>query len=410
MAINTFPVATTSVVTAPAATTGYAMITHGYASTGRYIVPNHPAGNCYLAGNSTQLRYISGDGTNVGIGTAQYVTLYQFPVTAQTNSIITHQNWATGPTGITGSNWVGQINGYLFSLKGDSTIWRGTTSDNLTQIGTTPASFIAMAYGNSLFVAISSSQVYTSPDAVTWTARTTAATLLGGSGTPAFTDITFGNGIFFMGGRVYSGAWGVQGHSSTDGISWTSRLNSNWNNIWTGTVRWNGSQFAYIATGGSGDTTYVGAYGYSANGTTWTYVQTYAQSVGLSWNGTNWLSASGSYFLTINTTGSVTASQPHAQGTILGNAFTGTWTYNTFAYANGTAIISGVWSGGSYSNPTLTLYSTNFSTWKWGCGSPSKSCVYVNNKYVAPSAVSTDMYGGVPLAFQFAGDVVQTLN
>ena len=75
-----------------------------------------------------------------------------------------------------------------------------------------------LAYGNGIFVLMpaSGSTAYsTSPDGITWTARTFPAALNWNLGT----CITFGNGVFL----ATPSTSGATVYSSTDGINWTAR-------------------------------------------------------------------------------------------------------------------------------------------------------------------------------------------
>ena len=81
-------------------------------------------------------------------------------------------------------------------------------------------SWQSVAYGNGLFVAISSGgvtsgQIMTSPDGITWTPRTSAAA-------SSWTSVTYGGGLFVaVASSSSSGAARVM--TSPDGVSWTAQ-------------------------------------------------------------------------------------------------------------------------------------------------------------------------------------------
>ena len=81
-------------------------------------------------------------------------------------------------------------------------------------------SWQSVAYGNGLFVAVSSGgvtsgQIMTSPDGITWTPRTSAAA-------SSWTSVTYGDGLFVaVASSSSSGAARVM--TSPDGVSWTAR-------------------------------------------------------------------------------------------------------------------------------------------------------------------------------------------
>lgn len=81
------------------------------------------------------------------------------------------------------------------------------------------STYFEIVYGNGLFVTINNSagastSVYTSPDGITWTARTTGAL--------AHNSITFAGGMFIIGVEATSTS---NLYTSLDGVTWTSRTN-----------------------------------------------------------------------------------------------------------------------------------------------------------------------------------------
>lgn len=90
----------------------------------------------------------------------------------------------------------------------DGTTWTPrTTGSNSTWVG--------VAYGSSLFVAIQNSAIRTTPDGVTWTARTVTGTLSGN-----LSRISFANGVFV----IVSSTGEIV--TSSDGITWTEVFTS----------------------------------------------------------------------------------------------------------------------------------------------------------------------------------------
>lgn len=108
-------------------------------------------------------------------------------------------------------------------------------------------SWYGVAYGNGVFVAVSSSgagnRVMTSPDGVTWTSRSSAAD-------NEWRSVAFGNGLFVA---VSVDGVGNRVMTSPDGVTWTSRSSAADNN-WT-SVTWGGvsGQERFVAVSGNGN-------------------------------------------------------------------------------------------------------------------------------------------------------------
>lgn len=108
----------------------------------------------------------------------------------------------------------------------------------------------AITYGNGLFVTVSVvSVITTSPDTVTWTARTVPA----GATSNAFRSVTFGNGIFVA---VSSSGTGNRILTSPDGITWTIATNPV-DNDWQAVTYGNGI-FAAVSNTGTGNRVMTG--------------------------------------------------------------------------------------------------------------------------------------------------------
>ena len=112
---------------------------------------------------------------------------------------------------------------------------RESTADN---------GWIAITYGNGLFVAVAYSGingVMTSPDGVNWTSSVPAAYNI-------WTSITYGNGLFVA---VSNTGTGNRVMTSPDGVNWTSRVPAADNN-WSAITYGNGL-FVAVAYSGTGN-------------------------------------------------------------------------------------------------------------------------------------------------------------
>jgi hypothetical protein len=120
----------------------------------------------------------------------------------------------------------------------DGITWTARTSANET------LSWSGVTYGNSQFVAVGYSgtnMVMTSPDGITWTSRSAA-----NEGQSQPIRVTYGNGMYVMLQNINSNR--IQ--TSSDGINWTARTSpvdtSNWDAITYG-----GGQFVALSNNGS---------------------------------------------------------------------------------------------------------------------------------------------------------------
>ncbi len=178
-----------------------------------------------------------------------------------------------------------------FMYSSDGINW--TSSDAPADV-----SVLSLAYGNGIFVAVGQSFGYSSPDAITWTARTVAArtwqgvafgsgkfvaiALSGGatgqimtssdgitwaqSNTPIdrpWSAITYGGGKFIAVARVSSDTQQII--TSTDGLTW-SIANSPSNQDWYSVTFGNGIWMASNKIGGTG----INALMVSTDAVTWT--------------------------------------------------------------------------------------------------------------------------------------------
>jgi hypothetical protein len=273
--------------------------------------------------------------TRLGIGTAGQVL--------KVNSGATAPEW--GSSGIT---WT----------------YRETFTDQISSI----------AYnGSNMYVAVGNGGVlYSSPDAITWTSRTS------GFGSNDIKKVAYGNGLW-----VAVGASGTL-TTSSDGITWTARTANMSTNDIRNVVY---SNSIWVAVGAGGGTTNTGGITYSTDGITWTRKSqsitvgpTYFDAV---WNGTYWI-VSGSY----STNNYLYASTP-----------AGTW---TAAAVGGSTISRNFWDGTRhifyfeggagwyYSTSTTMVSPVRYIAVGAGMNNVSAQSYYYNNKvYTAQGIYAT---------------------
>jgi hypothetical protein len=163
-------------------------------------------------------------------------------------------------------NSVAYGNGIFVAVSATTTtsnVMRST--DGITWIlgtGTTTNSWQSVTYGNGLFVAVgcgvscfgSGDLVATSPDGITWTARSAVGN------NDNWYSVTYGNGLF-----VAVGASGDRVMTSPDGITWTARSASGDDDYWRSVTYANG---LFVAVGSA--TTGLSPVMTSPDGITWT--------------------------------------------------------------------------------------------------------------------------------------------
>ena len=179
----------------------------------------------------------------------------------------------------------------------------------------------SVTYGNGTFVAVLSggpNRVMTSPDGITWTARSATSA-------QAWSSVTYGGGTFV----AVSLEGGIM--SSTDGTTWTSRTPPQAGRSWNSVTYGNGT-FVAVAS----DEAALGAMT-SPDGTTWTARTTPIDA---------WLSVAygGSTFVATGWSGGVMTSPDGATWTTRTAAETNQWWSVT--YGNGTFVA--VASGGTH--------------------------------------------------------------
>jgi len=281
-----------------------------------------------------------------------------------------------------------------------------TTPTTFTQRVSTTESFNTVEYnGSNLYVAAGTSGVlYSSPDGITWTSRTS------GFSTNTIRKVAYGNGLWVAVGN--SGTL----TTSTDGITWTARTaNVSTNTIYD--VKYANSIWVAVAAGGG--VTNTGGIIYSTDGITWTR-KSQSLTVGaiyysVVWNGTNWIVGA-----THSTNNYLYASTP--SGTWTAGA-TGTNAANVYVFWDGTRHIAFDGNGGvSYSTSTTLGTVTNLASFAYW---PTIGTVaYYNSKLLivgitvqeystAPDAnnrpIKTNSYISPTTLITTAGDLVSNI-
>jgi hypothetical protein len=202
-------------------------------------------------------------------------------------SISSYSSW-TSRSAAANNIWnsVAYGNGLFVAVSSDGTNRVMTSPDGITWTARSAAAnntWNSVAYGNGVFVAVSSdgtNRVMTSPDGITWTVRSAAEA-------NTWFSVTYGNGLFVA--VSYSGTNRVM--TSPDGITWTARSAAE-ANVWYSVIYGNGM---FVAVAGAGTNRVMT----SPDGITWTarsaveantwYSVTYGNGmfVAVSYNGTN---------------------------------------------------------------------------------------------------------------------------
>lgn len=225
----------------------------------------------------------------------------------------------------------GQWVGVGANISGDT--WIGTSPDGDTWTervevsGSGQGGQFRVAYGNGNYVSVGKSGIgfYSTDNGVTWTQKT-------GIGTGDLPGLAFGAGLFVAGGA--SGAlW-----TSPDGITWTDRTSGQpWSTSAVNDILWDGSNFYLLAAA----SLYV-----SSNGLTWSLVGTVpATAYGLAKNGNTIVigAASGAYYVSfdVGVTWAVSGAFPSKVGSAIAYPFyyNGLWVFSfstlyAFAYVS----------------------------------------------------------------------------
>lgn len=233
------------------------------------------------------------------------------------------------------------------------------TAESWGSVGTTwnlrtlfPDSTRSVAYnGSNLYVAYGdAAYIYTSPDGITWTSRTS------GFGADNIYRVAYGNGLWVAVGDAGKIT------TSTDGITWTARTSNMSTNQLSDVLYANS---IWVVVGAGGGTTNTGGLAYSTDGITWTR-KSQSLTVGQSyyaviWNGTNWVIGSDT-----NTNNHLYASTP-----------SGTW---TAASTGGYDILRLFWDG------TRTIFYGN--GWRYSTGTSSLA---TNTAYIGLGSMGTSV-------------------
>jgi hypothetical protein len=191
-------------------------------------------------------------------GSDQLVASY--PTLDKTGLSTWGNNAWTARTLPTSQQWCGVAFGNsVFVAIGTSSTNAATSPDGITWTARTIPSgaYYAVIYAAGLFVAIGTSVCATSPDGITWTARTIGAF--------NWRTIAYGNGIF-VAAHVSTESTVNQISTSPDGITWTARTIGS--SIVSQNISFCNGRFILLpsAVGGSG---VVGSYFYSSDGIYW---------------------------------------------------------------------------------------------------------------------------------------------
>lgn len=203
--------------------------------------------------------------------------------------------------------WGAGFGNGTYVVAGDGLV--NTSDDLVTWTKTLVADFnyssikAGVVYGQSKFVAAGSNgNVFTSPDGLTWTSRTSTWT-----NAQDMTSLAAGPSSFVAVGGKYGNT--TEAMSSTDGITWTKRTLSaanRWNSVIYGAGR-------FVAVGNPGGNTAITSY--STDGITWATGTMPASS---QWSS---IAYNGVVFIAVNNTNSTTAAASSTDGL--------TWTLRT---------------------------------------------------------------------------------
>lgn len=271
-----------------------------------------------------------------------------------------------------------------------------------------------IAWNGTIFCAIGASNaVATSPDGITWTARTTGTT-------NTFTGICWAASIgLFIAVSNDSGGFNAFVHTSPDGITWTQRYTAGNPPAMTSCAS-NAAGTTVVACGGSG------LMLSSTNGTSWTSRTSQFGTDGINqvaWNGTLFVAVGGSGKIstspdgitwTARTSGTANsligvAANPATgrcvaiggNGTVLTSADGITWGAPNTLYNIGAGNIiqigfgDGVFIVGPIGAGTVLWASQDGVNWasrsaptgaNFGTGQPTRGAVYGNGRYVWPAA------------------------
>jgi hypothetical protein len=193
--------------------------------------------NCLVLGG-TGVNYV-----NVGIGTTSPNARLTVRGTGTTNPFLVASSTGATSLAVLASGDV-EIPGNIISA---GINWTTRTAASTT------VGYESIIYGNGRFVAVGSKVAMTSSDGINWATSTPATDSYWG-------DITYGNGLFVAVGTTTPGIDRVM--TSPDGITWTARSAAGNDDNWNAITYGNG---LFVAVGNTGDRVMT-----SPDGITWT--------------------------------------------------------------------------------------------------------------------------------------------
>jgi hypothetical protein len=248
------------------------------------------------------------------------------------------------------------------STNANGVAWATPTSGATTWTqrmgGEVNATWYGVTYnGSDLYVVYGSAgKLYTSPDGITWTSRTS------GFGSTTIFKVIYANSLWVAVGNNGTIT------TSTDGITWTARTSNMSTNAIRDVIYANS---LFVAVGAGGGSTNTGGITYSTDGITWTRK---SQSLtvgttyyGVIYNGTNWIVAASA-----STNNYLHASSP-----------SGTWTVNQWGGGAISEDILGIWYDGTRTIAASTSY------WSYSTSTTIASSSFYDN--VSPSGLSNQM-------------------
>ena len=271
-------------------------------------------------------------------------------------------NW-TGRTAPEANQWesVTYANGLFVAVGWSNSVANRvmTSPDGVTWTArSAPSSqWQSVTYGNGLFVAVANyntDRVMTSPDGITWTARTAAAAA-------QWTSVTYANGLFVA---VASSSNYVM--TSPDGVTWTARTGTA-SNYWNSVTFGNGL-FVAVANSGGVMT--------SPDGITWT-----ARSAA---EANNWFEVTygNGLFVAVANNGTNRVMTSPNGITWTSRSAPGAEDWHSLTYGNGN-FVSAAYSKVMYSTDGITWVSRPSARNNW------RGIAYGNGKFVAVAAGNT---------------------
>jgi hypothetical protein len=185
----------------------------------------------------------------------------------------------------TGSLWIALGNSIKLATSPDLVTW--TNQPGVSNIGVSGYG-LGIAYGAGKYVIIGADgnfygKCITSTDLVTWTNQSSFASIFGLTKTP--TKVVYGSSKFVAFGNGSTATSGTCA-TSPDGVTWTART---YPNTYTNDCVWTGSQFVAVGLNQNGN----GVCATSPDGITWTsrtitnvFPNLYAGPKSIAWNGT----------------------------------------------------------------------------------------------------------------------------